>query len=134
MEKNFKKIRQEEIAKLSTNKQEAINSIDWETITREIGKKNLLEEEEIDRLQKETGLFLLGITDGDTYKFRLEDFLVSIKTTEDITNEMLEKIFLPITTKMEVSIKNEMATKKPKWDQTVRFIISGGDYSVFLNH
>ena len=125
---------QEEIAKLSTNKQEAINSIDWETITREIGKKNLLEEEEIDRLQKETGLFLLGITDGDTYKFRLEDFLVSIKTTEDITNEMLEKIFLPITTKMEVSIKNEMATKKPKWDQTVRFIISGGDYSVFLNH
>ena len=134
MEKNFKKIMQEEIAKLSTNKQEAINSIDWETITREIGKKNLLEEEEIDRLQKETGLFLLGITDGDTYKFRLEDFLVSIKTTEDITNEMLEKIFLPITTKMEVSIKNEMATKKPKWDQTVRFIISGGDYSVFLNH
>ena len=94
MEKNFKKIMQEEIAKLSTNKQEAINSIDWETITREIGKKNLLEEEEIDRLQKETGLFLLGITDGDTYKFRLEDFLVSIKTTEDITNEMLEKIFM----------------------------------------
>jgi GTPase SAR1 family protein len=132
MTEDLKKTMTEEIAKLSKEKQEAINSIMWGDKVKEIGNKYLLTEDEINKLQLETGLFLLGLVDTDTYKSRVEDVIISEITTENITNETFEKVFKPIYQKIESSIKNNLKTQNIKWDQRVNFILSDGDYSNFI--
>lgn len=123
----------EEIAKLPKINQEAINSVDWGRITEEIGKKSLLGEFEINDFQIETLLVLVGLENLDMYTANVENIGMSRSGAENMAKETFEKVFTPIANKMEESVKNSMSSKNPKWDQRINFILSGGDYSNFID-
>ena len=44
----------------------------------------------------------------------------------------MEKVFKQITEKITELIKTEQKEKKATWQQNINFILSSGDYSVFL--
>src|SRR3989338_4771438 len=101
---------QEEVIKLPKEAQEAINFLDWIKIAEEIGKKYLLNEEEINNFQLETLLVLIGVVDPEFYAINIEN---QVGTTKDSANKMadeaFEKIFKPIGEKIEENIKKHMA-------------------------
>ena len=133
MTKELQQKMNEEIAKLPKYNQEAIDSLDWGDISWKIGKKNLLTESEINDLQIETGLVLVGLSDLDSFAINIEKNVgANTAESEEIAKEIYEEIFKPITDKMEIMVKNKIKSQNPKWDQRVNFIISGGDYSNFL--
>ncbi|OGI98127.1 hypothetical protein A3H53_03100 [Candidatus Nomurabacteria bacterium RIFCSPLOWO2_02_FULL_40_10] len=124
---------QEEVIKLPKEAQEAINFLDWIKIAEEIGKKYLLNEEEINNFQLETLLVLIGVVDPEFYAINIEN---QVGTTKDSANKMadeaFEKIFKPIGEKIEENIKNGMKNKNPGWEQTLNFILSGGNYATLI--
>lgn len=133
MTEKLKQIIKEEVTKLPKEVREAINAFDWAKIAEEIGKKYLLNESEINDFQVETLLVLVGLEDGDSYALNIED---NVGTSKDeavkIADEALEKIFNPISNMLEENIKKNLQNKKPSPEQTIDFILSGGDYSAFV--
>ena len=118
---------------LSKEAQEAINSLDWEKISEEIGKKYLLSEDEINTFQLETASFLLGLVDEDAYPQNIEDEVGTSKDeAEKISKETFEKIFIPINDVFAENMKKGGKTKNANAEQTLDFILSGGDYSAFV--
>lgn len=110
-----------------------INSFEWEKISNEIGKKYLLDDNEIDTLKTEIVLAMIGTKSQDVLVFDIEDNVGTTKNDAmQMTEEINEKIFKPMMEKLESSIKNGLRTRNQKWNQTINFIISGGDYLVFL--
>jgi hypothetical protein len=123
----------EEIAKLPEVRQKAINAFDWAKMAEEIGKKNSLIEDEIANFQLETGLVLIGLATSAEYARNIENNVgVGAEEAKKISIEALEKIFIPVINRMEASVKENFGSKSQTWDQTVQFILSGGDYSTFL--
>ena len=135
MTNKLKQIAIEEIKKLPKEAQDMINSLDWGKITEEIGKKYLLSESEINDFQVETLLVLVGIENGDFYAQNIENEVGTSKAeAEKIANETLEKIFIPISNLLEENIKKNLPNKNPNHEQNVNFILSGGDYSSFVEN
>ena len=134
MTDKLQQIIKEEIEKLPKEAQDAINSFEWENIAEEIGKKYLLGESEINELQVEILLVLVGLTDSQFYVTTIEN---EIGLTKDeatkISNEVFEKIFVPISNAIEENIKKNLQNKNPNWKQSLDFILSGGDYSAFMD-
>jgi hypothetical protein len=122
----------EKISTLPKYNQVAINSIDWGDLSWKIGKRNLLTEDEINDLQIETGLVLLGSINFETYALNIENIGMSKEKSLKITKEMFDEIFKPVAEKMEAMVKDKIKSQSPKWNQRVNFIISGGDYSNFV--
>ena len=123
----------EEIEKLPKEGQEAINVLDWVKTTEEIGKKYLLDESEVNNLQVETLLVLVGLADPEFYVTNIENQVGTIKDdATKIANEVLEKIFTPINNIFIENIKKNGKDKNPNAEQTLNFILSGGDYSAFV--
>lgn len=123
----------DELAKLPKEIQEDINSLDWSSLSETIGKKYLPNEREIDELQAEILLVLIGIEKIDNLKTNIEiNVDLTPRIASQIADELVEQIFNPIANKIEESIKNHLEYKNISWDQTVNFIVSGGDYSVFI--
>lgn len=133
MIEKLKQTIQKELLKLPKEKQDAVNSFDWVTKTQEICQIFKLTESETDDLLIETGLVLVSIIDLDLFKKHLElDIGLNKEITEKISNEIIEKVFFPIAENIESSLKNNFNLENAHWNQTVNFIVSGGDYSVFL--
>jgi hypothetical protein len=124
---------QEELIKLPIEKQRAINSVDWEGLTQKIGSKFLLTDEEIEKLQVETIITSLGFVDFNVFELNIEN---NVGTSKDLAHnisiKIFEKVFTPIANEIESLIKNNLGSKNIKWDQRVDFIVSGGDYSFFM--
>jgi hypothetical protein len=134
MTEKLKQIIQEEVAKLPKEAQEAIQSLDWANIAEEIGKKYFLTESEINDLQTETLLVLIGIESADDCTQNVEDNVGTSKDeAEKISAEVLQKIFTPIHNILLENIKKSDKVKNPNWEQSLNFILSGGDYSAFIN-
>ena len=132
MTEKLKEIIKEELVKLPKDAQDAINYLDWASITEGIGKKNLLTESEINDLQTETLLVLSGLENLDSYAQNIENEIGTSKDeAEKIASEAIEKIFTPIGNLIEEKIKNDMKNKNQNWNQNVNFVLSGGDYSAF---
>jgi hypothetical protein len=110
----------------------AISSIDWAHVTKEIGEKYYLNEEELDLLMVETALVLLGLKDYDLFKLAIEDMGLSQNDIRSIAKETEDKIFNPISKKIIDSIKKEAELNNTSWDKRVNFILSGGDYTNFI--
>ncbi|HEY4502832.1 MAG TPA: hypothetical protein VJC14_00120 [Candidatus Paceibacterota bacterium] len=111
---------------------EAINAFDWGSVCEQIGKKYLFDDAEVNNFQVETALVLLGLVDPALYIKNIENEVgTTAEEAEKIEKEAVEKIFIPISDKVNATIKEK--TKDPKWDQSVDFILSGGDYSVFMD-
>ncbi len=133
MTEKLKQTIQEEVMKLPKDAQEAINSFDWVNISGEIGRKYLLTEDEINDLQVETLLVLVGLEDGEYFAQNIENNVVTTKDeAEKIDEEIFKKIFTPINNIMEENIRKSAISKNPDATQTLNFILSGGDYSAFV--
>jgi hypothetical protein len=133
MTEKLKQKIKEEVGKLPKENQEAINAFGWENIAEEIGKKYLLNESEINDFQVETLLVLIGLEDPDLYANNIENNIgVSKSEAEKIADETFQKIFTPINDILVENIKKSIKDKKPNAEQTVNFILSGGDYSAFM--
>jgi len=133
MTEKLKKIAQEEIMKLPKEAQEAINSFEWGNAIEEIGKKLLLSEEEINDLQTETLLVLVGLENGNDYSQNIEDNIgTSKEEAKKIAEDVFQKIFTPINDLIVDNIKKSDKSKNPNWKKSIDFILSGGDYSVFI--
>ncbi len=134
MTEKLKQIIKEELIKLPKESQDAISTFDWGTMTEEIGKKYLLTESEINDLQVETGLVLTGLTYGNSYTLNIESNVgITKNEAEKIAEEVNQKIFMPIYYSLTENIKKNMQNKKLDWKQNLNFVLSGGDYSVFIN-
>lgn len=133
MNEKSKNLIKEEMLNLPKEIQEAINTSGWEKISEEIGKKYLLDENEIETFQLETASFLLGLVDKDSYPINIEDEVgTSKEEARKISDEAFQKIFTPITNMLEENIKKNLKNKNPSPEQTLDFILSGGDYSAFV--
>jgi hypothetical protein len=132
MTEKLKQIAKEEIEKLPKDKREAVNAIDWVKITEEIGAKYLFDERKINDFQVETLLALVGLTDPQFYATNIENAVGAIKDDAvNIADEVLQKIFIPITNIGIENIKKNLKNKNPDYKQTLDFILSGGNYSAF---
>ena len=135
MTEKLQKIVKEEISKLPKENQQAINAFDWVKITEEIGKKYLLDESEINDFQVETLLILIGLEDPDSYARNIENEIgTSREKASEISEEVFQKIFIPINDLLVENIKKSEKIKDPKWDQNLDFILSGGNYGAFVEN
>lgn len=134
MTKELEQITEDELVKLSKEMQEAINSLDWGKLTEETGKKYSLSENQVNKLQTEVLLVLIGMEHLDFLKINiLNNLKIDVDDAEKINNELNVKIFAPMASTLESLVKKKVKTWNPKWEQSVNFIVSGGDYSVFLD-
>ena len=134
MTEKLKNIIKEELAKLPKENQEAFNAFDWIKLTEEIGQKFLLNENETNDLVVETLLILIGLEDPDLYANNIEEYVGTGKDeAEKIAEEIMEKIFIPINNILLENIKKSGKIKDAKPEQNLNFILSGGDYSAFVN-
>lgn len=133
MTEKLKQKIKEELSRMPNEIQEAVNSFDWGKISEEIGKKYLLEETGINDLQVEIMLVMTGITNIDNLKTNIESNIGTSKDeAEKIGNELFEKIFGPIGSKITENIKKNLKDKTITWKQNINFVVSGGNYTVFL--
>lgn len=131
--KNNDNIKQE-LLKLPIENQEVINDSNWEKITEEIGKIYFLTEDEISKLQTEVGITILGFGNFDLFVSNIESNIdLTNEESKKIAEEVLEKIFTPVAEKIKSSIVNKVDLNSVGWDKSIDFIVSGGDYSVFLD-
>jgi cell division ATPase FtsA len=134
MTENFKKTIEEEIGKLPKELGMTIKSLDWGKITEDIGKTFSLDEENIENLQLEVFLVLIRLKDIADLEVNIEyETNTSKEEAKQITDEIMGKIFVPAGKKFQEIIKGKLNEKKEKWDQNLNFILSGGDYSSFLD-
>jgi hypothetical protein len=114
--------------------QTVVNSLGWEEICAEIARKyNLTSDAEINNLQLEVMLVLTGLEIANNLETNIETELETSKeTAKNIKNEITEKIIKPIIDRLTNTVKEKIKTETTDWQQNLNFIISGGDYSVFL--
>ena len=135
MNEQTKKIIKDELEKLPIERQTLINSSDWVDISKKIGAKYSFTDDQINKLQIETLLVLTEMEYLSDLGVNLENSLVTTKNqAEGAARELSEQIFKPIAQKIESSVKNQIISDTPTWQQTINFIVSGGDYSVFLDN
>lgn len=133
MNENLLKTSKEEIFKLPAEQQMVINSFNWGEIANRIGIKYLLDANEINKLQTEVLLVLVKMERLNDLSINIENNLnVSEEKSNSIKDDVVRQIFNPLAIKMDDAIKNKIRTQTPKWDQRVSFVISGGDYSNFM--
>lgn len=134
MTEKLKATIKEEIAKLPNERQEAINAFDWANIAEQLGKKYSLTENQINNLQVETLLVLVSIENGDSFEQNIESEVgISKSEAKKIADEVFEKIFEPIQNRLEENIKKSLTGKNVTTEQNLNFILSGGDYTMFMN-
>jgi hypothetical protein len=123
----------EELGKLPEEAKEAINSVNWAEIAEEIGKRYLLSPDEINNLQVETLLAIAGVEDYENLASNIESEVETTKTdAEKMAEEIGKKIIDPIITKAAENLKKKAKEKNPNWEQSVNFILSGGDYTAMM--
>jgi len=133
MTDKLKQIVNREVTKLPKEARDAINSLDWGKITEEIGKKYLLNESEINDLHAVTLTILTGLTDVELLSKSIENEVgTSKEEAGKIADEVEEEIFTPIYNTLTENIKKSMQGKTPSWRQEINFILSGGNYLVFI--
>ena len=133
MTEKLKQIIQEEVMKLPKEMRDAINAFDWVKATEEIGRKFLLSESEINDFQLETLLVLVNLEYPHLYENNIENNVgVGKEKASQIARETYQKIFRPIDDIFVENIKKGLKDKNPNWRQSIDFILSGGNYSAFL--
>ncbi len=134
MTDELKKIIKDEIGVLPKETQDAIASVDWVKISEEIGKKYLLNDDEINDLQVEMLVVLVGLEDPELFVGNIENEVGTTRNeAENIARELNEKIFAQIKKVLIENIKNGMKDKRVDWRQSLDFILSGGNYAAFMD-
>lgn len=124
----------EHMNRLPKESQEVIASFGWEKISEEIGKKYFLIEDDINMLQANIGCVLVGLEEQDELAFNIEDDVgTSNADAYKMTEEIIEKILKPMVDILAQKIKKDFKDSEVDWQQNLDFILSGGDYTVFLS-
>src|ERR1035437_6211516 len=106
----------DEVLMLPKETQVAIASFDWLGESEKIGQSNNLTDDEINDLQTETALVLVGLTDPYHYAKKIENEVGTTKEeAEKISLESFQKIFTPLVDKIAESIKSKLKDKSIKW-------------------
>src|SRR3989344_6351352 len=134
MTEKLQQIAREKISKLPAEWQAVINSCDWAGISEEIGKKYLPLQSQIDAMQTEILLVLIGLVDPNLLPEAIETFVENTtkEESEKIAEEIAEKILVPIGDRLEENIKKSEKVGRAGWEQNLNFVLSGGNYSAFL--
>lgn len=133
MTEKLKQIIREEMINLPKESQEAINSFGWERVSEEIAKKYLLGEEEINKLQAQIAIVMVGAGEQNFLALNIEDEIgISKDEAEKMAGEVVQQIFKPIINKLTEIIKKDLKNKSIHWQQNLDFILSGGDYTAFI--
>lgn len=113
----------EELSQLTEDAQKVIASMDWLKIAEEIGKKFDLEDEEVEDLQLETLLVLIGAVDMQFYTINVENHVnTTSEKAKNISAEVSKNIFKPILEKLlghpinEIEGSVSRANEQPKTD------------------
>ncbi|MES2023450.1 MAG: hypothetical protein V4439_02090 [Patescibacteria group bacterium] len=132
----LKNVIKKEMVKLPKTTQEIFNLSDFEKQLDEISKEYFQDDEEkINNFQAETVLLLLGVNPLNNYAKKVAySSILAMEDAEKITKKAIEKIFIPLAEKVNENIKSKLKSKNPKYDQNMKFILSGGDYSHFLEN
>ncbi len=121
------------LAKLPRETQDTINAVDWVKISEEIGKEYLFDDGDVNVFQTITGLVLAGMIAPDFYAKKIEEGVsIGTELAEKIKGAAFKSIFMPMANKKIEILKTAMKAREPAWHENVDFILSGGDYSVFL--
>lgn len=135
MTEKLKQTIKEEMLQMPQEIQEAINSFDWVKVTEEIGKEFDLDENQINDFQAETSLAIMGLAALDFYATNIENHVETTKAdAEKIASEAYQKIFAPIENILAEKAKNLIKNKTPNFAQNIDFILSGGNYTIFLEN
>ena len=133
MTENLKKTIEQELALLPNELRTIIGSFDWVKISEEIGKKHLLSVDDINVMQAEVGIILMGIEEQELLAQNIETNVgISKDEAEKITKELVDQIFRPLGENLKKSIKMSMKTRTIHWQQNIDFILTGGNYTAFL--
>jgi hypothetical protein len=100
-----------------------------------IGKKNGLNEGQLAILQTETNLVMLGLVHPDEYSDELKSHLnINDIRADNITNDINTEIMSGIREKIKETYEKteESLETEPDWKQNLDFVLSGGDYSSFI--
>lgn len=93
----FDSIYQEQLLELPELERSAVQSLDWQTVIIQIGKKYGLHLEELEELRTETMLVLVGATESNLYYDRLiSELAVSPSIAEKIVSDVNTQILTPI--------------------------------------
>ena len=133
MTEKLKQTIENELIKSPKEIRDVINDSNWEIISEEIGRNSSLNESEINNLQAEIALFLLGLNYTGSLALDIENNVeVSKEEAEKITKEVENKILVPLYSKLQENIKINLKNKDSNYVQRLNFILSGGNYAAFL--
>lgn len=142
----------EELSQLTPDAQKAIASLDWLKIAEDIGKQFDLEEEEVEDLQLETLLVLIGAVDLEFFAINIENHVdTTVEKSKNIASEITKKIFKPILEKIpantkstrgesavnlnespRVSIVQKLDTRFDKLPENIQGVVEKSDYQTIL--
>ena len=133
MTEKIKQLVKEELYKLPKEMQQVIDTFEWEKIVEESCKKNNITEDKIFPIQIETVLVLVGLEFPEALAKHLEENTeITKEEAEAISKEVLVKVFDAMAKSLEEVIKKDLTNKVTSWQQNLDFILSGGDYTVFI--
>ncbi len=133
MTEALKKTIEEEVAGLPEEMRDAVRSFDWVKTAEAIGTEHEWGEEEISDFQLETLLVLIGAVDAGFYAVNIENHVLKTKEeSEKAAGEAFTRIFAPINEKAMENLKKTAKEKNADFATNLDFILSGGDYTVFL--
>jgi hypothetical protein len=133
MNTKLQNIIQEELTILPKEMRELINNFDWDKKIEEICKKYNFTEDKIFPLQIETSLVILGIVDPVFYYENIKNNVVlTDNESKEVEDEVNKKIFIPMYDILTENIKKSLKDKVINWQQNLNFILSGGDFTVFI--
>jgi len=134
MNEKLQNLIKENLMSLPKEAQEVINTFNWIGVCEEVGKAHKLLDPEIENLQTETALVLIGLEELRMYPLNIEkEVEITREDAENISKEITEKIFKPIAEQITEKIKSKVKDGGQKWNQNIDFIVSGGDYSAFID-
>lgn len=124
----------DEISKLPREAREVVESLDWVKLCEEIGSQNNLNEDEVEGLQVETLLVIIGATSIDGLGVNIENQVeLTREKSEDLEKELKQKIFKPLKERLDDKVKANLNNKKPDFEQNINFVLSGGNYAAFVD-
>ncbi len=125
--------------KLPKEAQTVFANMKWMEDLKRISAKYNLNEEQIATLATETTLVLLGIIHLNEYeKIIVSEFKISKESTDKIIAEIYISILKAVQPHLikafdtNAKFLAEEKIKNAKWDDNIKFILSGGNYSYFM--
>jgi hypothetical protein len=141
MDPEIEEIIKRQMKKLPIEVRKLFVNLELSNRVENIGKKNGLNPEQIETLQTEVTLVMLGLVLPDDFPNELENNLkIDVVKLDNIVNDVRQQLFRDVKEKLEEAYGKieddlegaENIYENANWQQNLNFILSGGDYSAFI--